>query len=90
MIRVSQRAPLTSLFFAEEEFQIGFGEALGEAFLAEDVRDGLAFALLEVPDFFLNRSGGDKFVGVDGFGLADTVGAVNGLRFHGRIPPRIV
>jgi hypothetical protein len=33
-VRVLQRSTLTSLFFAEEEFQIGFGEALGEAFFA--------------------------------------------------------
>ena len=66
----------------EEVFEVGLGEAAGEAFLAEDVRDGLGFALLQVPDFLLDGAGGDEAVGVDGAGLADAMGAVNGLRLR--------
>ena len=50
----------------------------------------MAFALLEVPDFFLHRAGRDEFVGVDSFSLSDAVRAVNGLGFHGGVPPWIV
>jgi len=44
------------LFFGEQVFEICFREAAGEAFLAQDIGDGLGFALLEFPNFFLDRS----------------------------------
>jgi hypothetical protein len=50
----------------------------------------LGFALLEVPDFFFDGAGRDEAVSVDGAGLADAVGAVDGLRFDGGVPPGIV
>jgi hypothetical protein len=49
-----------------------------------------ALLLLQVPDLLLDRAGGDEAVGVDRAGLADAVGAVDGLGFDGGIPPRIV
>src|SRR6266487_2676634 len=78
------------LIFREEVFEVGLGEALGEAFFAEDIGDGLGFALLQFPNLFLDGAGGDEAVGVDRAGLADAMGAVDGLRFDGGVPPRIV
>jgi hypothetical protein len=49
-----------------------------------------AFALLEFPDFFLDGAWGDEAVGVDGAGLADAMGAVDGLGFDGGVPPGVV
>jgi len=49
-----------------------------------------ALRCLQLPDLLLDGAGGDEAVGVDGAGLADAMSAVNGLRFDGRIPPRIV
>jgi hypothetical protein len=49
-----------------------------------------AFAVLQGQDFFLHRPDGDQLVNENRFRLADAVGAVGGLRFHGRVPPRIV
>src|SRR5438046_2520320 len=74
----------------EQVIQIRLREAAGEAFLAQHVADRLRLALLEFPDFFLHRARRDEAVGVHRLRLADAVGAVNGLRLHRRIPPRIV
>ena len=58
-------------------------------FIAEQALDEVAFAGLEVEDLFLDRSAGDEFVAGDDIPLADPVGAVGGLGFHGWIPPGI-
>ena len=50
----------------------------------------MGFALLQFPDFFLDRAGRDQPVGVHGLGLANAVRAIDGLRFDGGVPPRIV
>src|SRR5260221_4267681 len=80
-------APLRRLILAEQVFQVGLGKAAGEAFFAEHVGDGLGFALLQFPNFFLDGAGGDQPVGVDRAGLADAMVAVDGLGFHRRVPP---
>ena len=58
-------------------------KALGEAFLAQNVGDGLGLALLKFPDFFLDGARGDKAVGIDGAGLTNTMGTINRLSFAG-------
>ena len=44
------------LILRKQIFQIRLGQAAGEAFFAEDVGDGLRFALLQFPNLFLDRS----------------------------------
>ena len=58
------------LLFGEEVFEVGLGETLGKTFFAEDVGDGLRFALLQFPDFLLHGSRGDEAIGIDRSGLA--------------------
>lgn len=79
-----------ALVFREQIFQIGLREILREALFAENVGNGLGFALLEVPDFFFDGAGSDQAVGVHRLGLADTMRAVDRLGFNGRVPPWIV
>jgi hypothetical protein len=45
---------------------------------------------LQFPDFFFDGAGSDQPVSVYSTGLADAMGAVDGLRFDGGIPPWIV
>ena len=45
------------------------------------------FLFLEELDLFFDRAGGEEAIDVDGFGLADAVGAVDGLVFDARVPP---
>ena len=45
------------LILAKEEFQIVLGKALGKALFTEHIGNGLLLTLLQVPDFFFNRSG---------------------------------
>jgi hypothetical protein len=61
------------LLFREQIFQIRRRKAAGETFLAQHVGNGLRLVLLQFPDFFLNGSGCNQPVGVDGLRLADTV-----------------
>src|SRR6266568_3755986 len=65
--RLRQRwaGKLSNSILGEQVFQVGLGEAAGEAFFAEDVGDGLGFALLQFPDLFFDSSRGDQTVGVD-------------------------
>ena len=65
-------------------------QCAGEAFFAEDVGGESALAALELPDFLLDALFHQQAVGDDVAGLADAVGAVDGLVFDGGIPPRIV
>ena len=51
---------------------------------------GLGLALLQFPDLLLDGSGGDQTVGDHGAGLANAMGAVDGLRFDGRVPPGVI
>ncbi|MNM56734.1 hypothetical protein D3C81_679110 [compost metagenome] len=48
------------------------------------------FLLLQQLDFFFQRALGDQFIHEHGLVLADAPGAVRGLVFRRRIPPRIV
>src|ERR1051326_5056158 len=79
-----------SLIFAKEVFQIRLGQAVSKPFLAQHVRDGLGFPLLEFPDLFLNRSRRNQAVGIDSARLANAVRTVDGLSFDGGIPPWII
>ncbi len=45
--------------------------------------------MLEAEDFFFDGVLGDDAAGVDGFVLADAVGAVDGLGFDGGVPPGV-
>ena len=45
--------------------------------------------MLELQDFFLDGAFGDQAVGEDVAGLADAVGAVDGLGFDGGVPPGV-
>ena len=69
--------------------QISQGQALGEAFFAEDVLGQGFFLFLEFADFFFDAVFDEQAVGDDFLGLADAVGAVDGLVFDGGVPPGI-
>src|ERR1035438_2364911 len=92
VIIVSFKLLLSNLcsIFREQIVQIRHRKAAGEALLAEHVGDRLRLALLQFPDFFLDRAGRDEAVGVHGLRLANAVRAVNRLRLHRRVPPRVV
>ena len=49
----------------------------------------MGFGGLECHDFFFDGSLRDEPVDDDGPGLTDSVGAVDGLRLDGRVPPRV-
>ena len=70
--RLSAVKNLASVF-REQIFQIRRGEAAGETFFAQHVGNCLRLALLQFPDFFLDRAGRDEPVGVYGLRLADAV-----------------
>ena len=56
------------------------------------VKNGIgqfSFVLLHLQDFLFNRVFRNDFAGKDMACLADAVGAVDGLRFRGGIPPWI-
>ena len=67
------RHPRQFSIFREQVFQIGLGEISGETLFAEDVGNGLGFALLEVEDFFFDGAGCDQFVGIDCACLTDSM-----------------
>jgi hypothetical protein len=74
----------------EEGFQVGEREFCGSGVGSfEDVGEERAFFVLQGEDFFFDGAAGDELVAGDDASLADTVGAVSGLRFGGGIPPRI-
>ena len=57
---------------------------------SDDDRLGeLAFARLQLEDFFFDGVAGDEAVGDDRLLAADAVGAVDGLRFDGGVPPGV-
>src|SRR5215210_874443 len=58
---------------------VGLDDGVGEGSLAG----------LELEDLFFDGVAGDEAVGEDGAGLADAVGAVDGLGFDGGVPPRV-
>src|SRR5439155_24261802 len=68
-----------------EVFEVVLGQAASKTFLAQHVTDGLRVALLEFPDFLLYGYGSDEPIGVYGAGLVDARGAVEDLRFGGRV-----
>src|SRR5262249_22578263 len=84
------RSVAVLLIFRKEVFQVRLGQIPGEPFLAEHIDDGLGFALLQLPDFFFDRSRGDQTIGVHRSRLADAMRAVDGLGFYRWVPPRIV
>ena len=76
---------------AEELFQAGFVELEG-AFGAggKEAFDEFLFVFLHGDDAFFDGAFGDELVDEDGVVLADAVGAVSGLAFDCRVPPRVV
>src|SRR5579862_9594849 len=75
---------------AEQKSEVIQREGAGEVFFAQDVCGQRALAALELADFLLDALLNQQPVGDDMAGLADTVGAVDGLVFDRRIPPWIV
>jgi len=71
---------------AAEAFEVEDG---GEGFLVNDGGGEGGFLALEGADFFFDGVAGDEAVGDDLAFLADAVGAVDGLSFDGRVPPRV-
>lgn len=61
------------LILREQIFQIRRRQAAGKAFLAEDVGDGLRFALLQFPNLFFDSARRDEPIGVHGLGLANAM-----------------
>src|SRR5678816_1149021 len=62
----------------------------GEVFFATDRRaDNVAFAGLELEDFFFDGIARDELIAGDDSSLTDTMGAIGGLIFDCGIPPRI-
>jgi hypothetical protein len=64
---------------AGEEALVGLDDGVGE----------VSLGLLELQDLLLDCIAGDDAAGEDGPGLADAVGAVDGLGLDGGVPPRI-
>ena len=65
-----------TLLAAVREIGLDAGEAarvFDSGDFAEDVRDGLGFAHLEIEDFLFDRAGSDQLVGVDRSSLTDAV-----------------
>ena len=50
----------------------------------------LGFAVLQFDDFLFDRPGSDELVDEDVPRLADAMGAIGRLTFHGGIPPGVV
>ena len=74
----------------EEHFEFFAAEGADEGVVGGDDGVGeLAFVLLEGDDFFFDRVLGDEAAGVDSPGLADAVGAVDGLLLDGGVPPGV-
>src|SRR5690349_5526537 len=78
------------LILRKQIFQIRLGQTARKTFFAEHVRNRLRLALLQLPNLFFHRSRRNQSISVDGLRLADAMRAIDGLRFHGRVPPRIV
>ena len=74
----------------EDELQVVETEVGGKAFIAQHVGDELRFLVLKNADFLLDRVAGEQAVGDDLVFLSDPVGSVDGLVFHGGVPPGIV
>ena len=70
--------------------QVFARKVAGKSLFAQNVRDGLGLALLQLPNLLLDRAGSDQAIGVDGVRLADAMGAVDGLGFDSGVPPRII
>ena len=49
----------------------------------------VAFGLVQTEDLLLDGVGSDEVIDRDVAMLTDTVGAVGGLLFDGRVPPRV-
>jgi hypothetical protein len=56
--------------------------------LAPTIASARSRLVLQLQHFFLHCAAGDEAVGEDLVGLSDTVGAVDGLRFDRRVPPK--
>jgi hypothetical protein len=81
---------ILSRILGEEEFEVFALEVAEQAVvLTEDGVREFAFRVLEFEDLFFNRVAGDEAVGEDIAGLADAVGAVDGLSLNGGVPPGI-
>ena len=78
------------ILIAEQKSKVIQREGAGEAFFAEDVLGQRALAPLQLSDFLLDALLHQQPVGNDVAGLANAVGAVDGLVFNRRIPPRII
>ena len=77
-------------FSGEQQFDLFPAQVLHQTCrTAEDGIGQFAFSFLQLQHFFLDRVARDQPVGEDRLVLPDAVGAVDGLRFHGRIPPGI-
>src|SRR5207249_3237447 len=80
---------IPSWFLGKKKAQVVQGEGLREGLLAEDVLDERGFAALELADFLFDAVFHQETISHDLAGLADAMGAVDGLHFHRRVPPRV-
>ena len=79
-----------TLIFREKIFQIDLRKVPGKSLFAKHVGNGLRFALLQIPNFFFNGAGRNQAIRIHGAGLPNAMRTINRLRFHRRVPPRIV
>src|SRR5688500_9386796 len=79
-----------ALLFRKQIFQVALRKAPRESFLAQHVGDRLRLALLQLPNLLLHCPRCNQPIRVDRPSLSDAMRSVDGLRFHGWIPPWIV
>ena len=77
------------LFLCQQHLQIVKRERLRGVLILEQGIGKVAFGLVQTEDLLLDGVGSDEVIDRDVAMLTDTVGAVGGLLFDGRVPPRV-
>ena len=87
---IKNRGVIRRNYSTEQYFYIIRGDGFEEAAFGTDkLINQFLFTFLQLQDLFFDGVTGDEFINENGFILADAVGAVSGLHFDGRIPPRV-
>ena len=74
----------------EKDLEVLAAERAQQSLVGADDRVGeVALGRLQLDDLVFHRVGGEQAIGEDVPRLADAVRAIDRLRFHGRVPPRI-